>query len=221
VLGCAGRQESFAFCRFLVLDVPQYAISLCAPNQGSTAGHLSFSIHGRKRKRALRPGWSFRFLPEPGVSSIPSNRSSRRPKGPVSLGHGGYELSSLFSPSRYSKLLLLEGRTARSSTMPRGPESPCCWQKIQRSAQLRPILLGISGIPRPISPHLSAFLRLFSATWLLQQRLRHAAVLLRESNARVSEVASKLGYSEIYLFSRQFRQMFGASPKKYRRTTSR
>jgi len=54
-------------------------------------------------------------------------------------------------------------------------------------------------------------------TWLLQQRLRHAAVLLRESSSRVSDIAYKLGYTEAYLFSRQFRQFFGTSPKQWRK----
>ena len=55
-------------------------------------------------------------------------------------------------------------------------------------------------------------------TWLLRQRLAHAAVLLRESTRRISEIAEQLGYAELYLFSRQFRQVYGASPRQWRKS---
>jgi AraC-like DNA-binding protein len=55
-------------------------------------------------------------------------------------------------------------------------------------------------------------------TWLLRQRLAHAAVLLRESTRRISEIAERLGYSELYLFSRQFRQVYGVSPRQWRKS---
>jgi len=53
-------------------------------------------------------------------------------------------------------------------------------------------------------------------TWLLKQRLRHAAAMLREPGVRVSEVAEAHGYADLYLFSRQFRKEFGLSPTEWR-----
>ncbi len=56
--------------------------------------------------------------------------------------------------------------------------------------------------------------------WLLKQRLQHAADLLLDSEWRISEVATRLGYPDLYLFSRQFRKEFGRSPREWRRYRS-
>ncbi len=53
-------------------------------------------------------------------------------------------------------------------------------------------------------------------TWLMEERIRHAAMLLVESQLNVSEVAHELGYKDVYLFSRQFKQVIGCSPSRYR-----
>jgi AraC-like DNA-binding protein len=52
--------------------------------------------------------------------------------------------------------------------------------------------------------------------WILQERLRHAAVLLDESAIRVSEVVERLGYENPHLFSRQFKAFHGLSPRAWR-----
>jgi AraC-like DNA-binding protein len=64
------------------------------------------------------------------------------------------------------------------------------------------------------------FVRTFGTsarTWLKRERIRHAAQQLVESNLNVTEVAYQFGYKDIYLFSRQFRQVIGCSPSHYRR----
>jgi len=53
-------------------------------------------------------------------------------------------------------------------------------------------------------------------SWIVQQRVRHAALLLTESSLSISEIADRLGFSNPYLFSRQFRQTMGKSPRAYR-----
>lgn len=69
------------------------------------------------------------------------------------------------------------------------------------------------------------FSRLFRNTfdtspkqWLVKQRLRAAAGLLAESDSRISEVAERLGYGDLYLFSRQFRAEFGVSATEWRQS---
>ncbi|MGB0372837.1 MAG: helix-turn-helix domain-containing protein [Opitutales bacterium] len=47
-------------------------------------------------------------------------------------------------------------------------------------------------------------------------RLKKAAVLLRESDLRVTEIAFEVGFSESAHFSRMFKQFFGSSPSEYR-----
>ena len=55
-------------------------------------------------------------------------------------------------------------------------------------------------------------------SWLLKQRLHHAAALLQESKIRISELAARLGYVDVYLFSHQFRKEFGISPRAWRQS---
>jgi AraC-like DNA-binding protein len=60
------------------------------------------------------------------------------------------------------------------------------------------------------------FRRTFSVSprrWLLNERIRLAAVLLAKPGLSVSEVAYRFGYRDVYLFSRQFKRVFGLSPK--------
>lgn len=52
--------------------------------------------------------------------------------------------------------------------------------------------------------------------WLVLERVRRAAIMLSESDLSVSQVAYSLGYSDVYLFSRQFKMALGRSPNSYR-----
>ena len=54
--------------------------------------------------------------------------------------------------------------------------------------------------------------------WLLEQRVRHAAQHLLETERRVGEVAGDFGYTDVFLFSRQFKAVMGVSPARHRRT---
>jgi len=53
--------------------------------------------------------------------------------------------------------------------------------------------------------------------WLMEQRVRMAAIRLEESQRNVSEVADEFGYPDVFLFSRQFKIVLGMSPGHYRR----
>lgn len=52
--------------------------------------------------------------------------------------------------------------------------------------------------------------------WLTEERIRLAAVRLQESDRSISEIAIELGYEDVFLFSRQFKAVFGVSPSHYR-----
>lgn len=52
--------------------------------------------------------------------------------------------------------------------------------------------------------------------WLIQQRIRAAARRLAESDRSVGEVATEFGFTSLYFFSRQFRQVMKASPREWR-----
>jgi AraC-like DNA-binding protein len=53
-------------------------------------------------------------------------------------------------------------------------------------------------------------------TWLKEQRLEAARVLLRTSTLKVGAVAERLGWNSAQLFSRQYRARFGVSPGRDR-----
>lgn len=52
--------------------------------------------------------------------------------------------------------------------------------------------------------------------YALRARLERARHLLEETDMPVGQVAAALGYDDVYLFSRQFRRRYGASPKHFR-----
>ncbi len=53
--------------------------------------------------------------------------------------------------------------------------------------------------------------------WLHQERLRAAGEMLVESEATISEIADRFGFTDLFQFSRQFRKAMGVSPTAYRR----
>ena len=57
--------------------------------------------------------------------------------------------------------------------------------------------------------------RLFE--YISRLRLREAAYILRTTGLNIGEVASKVGYNDIYFFSRIFKTYMGYSPKEYRK----
>lgn len=52
--------------------------------------------------------------------------------------------------------------------------------------------------------------------WLVQRRIRQAAVRLDEGPDSITEVAKDFGYPDAFLFSRQFKAVMGMSPRTYR-----
>lgn len=52
-------------------------------------------------------------------------------------------------------------------------------------------------------------------SWITQHRMREAALLLRTTNLRIGEVATRVGYADGLYFSRVFRRTFGVPPRQY------
>ena len=53
-------------------------------------------------------------------------------------------------------------------------------------------------------------------SWLTQERMRRAALLLAESNLSITEIATTVGYDDIYVFSKLFKKYNAKSPRHYR-----
>lgn len=54
-------------------------------------------------------------------------------------------------------------------------------------------------------------------TKLLYERIQVAAVTLLETQKSITQIAGDLGYTDIYLFSCQFKQITGYSPREFRK----
>lgn len=54
--------------------------------------------------------------------------------------------------------------------------------------------------------------------WLVAQRIQHAAAAMVNSTRSISQIATDFGYDDIFLFSRQFKQVMGVGPMAYRQT---
>ena len=53
-------------------------------------------------------------------------------------------------------------------------------------------------------------------TYVTQQRMRRAAILLEETDLAVAQVGRAVGFDDPYHFSRRFRALVGTSPSAYR-----
>jgi len=80
-----------------------------------------------------------------------------------------------------------------------------------------------SELAAALNLSLGYFSRLFKATyhvipraWLVAERLRLASLELVETSKGVAQLAAELGYRNPFLFSRQFSQHFGCSPRAFR-----
>ncbi len=73
-----------------------------------------------------------------------------------------------------------------------------------------------------------SFIRAFQAAtgaspiaYLIQLRINRATELLRESDAAVTDIAFRVGFSDSNYFTRQFRKLTGISPRTYRQQRPR
>ncbi|AWW43134.1 hypothetical protein DN051_41715 (plasmid) [Streptomyces cadmiisoli] len=52
--------------------------------------------------------------------------------------------------------------------------------------------------------------------WIVRRRIQRAALLLDQADRSVAQVAAALGYTDSFLFSRQFKAVMGVAPQNYR-----
>ncbi len=84
--------------------------------------------------------------------------------------------------------------------------------------------LGLETLAAQLGLSYSHFRRLFKThtgfsprQYALQEVHRQAALLLANTRRPVGQIAEDLGYNSVYFFSRQFSQMAGISPLRYRK----
>lgn len=57
--------------------------------------------------------------------------------------------------------------------------------------------------------------------FVIDVRMRHARMLLTESDNSIGWIAEQLGYRDLFFFSRQFKQLHGCSPSAFRQKGNR
>lgn len=85
--------------------------------------------------------------------------------------------------------------------------------------------ISLPQLARRAGLSVNQFLRVFQKfhactpmQYLLRCRLEHACVLLSDERLRITQVAYESGFQDSNYFTRQFRQVYGKSPRQYRQT---
>lgn len=85
--------------------------------------------------------------------------------------------------------------------------------------------LQLAEVANRVSMNYSYFSKLFKertgltfTAYLIKVRMEEAHKLLKDPSARINEISEKVGYGNLYHFSRAFKNYYGVSPKEYRKT---
>ncbi|MDG0809843.1 helix-turn-helix domain-containing protein [Cohnella rhizosphaerae] len=85
--------------------------------------------------------------------------------------------------------------------------------------------IQLAEMANRVSMNYSYFSRLFKertgltfTAYLIKVRMEEARKLLQDPTLRINEVSDRVGYGNLYHFSRAFKNYFGMSPKEYRRS---
>lgn len=181
-----------------------------------TLYHVRFRLYERRPSgipyRLIENAWEFRPYMEQIVDEIQSPGPYRVPR-----------LRGLFT-------LLLSSVFRRQAAVRDRGERWAVLSERQRRTIAQYIRERISQRPTPAD--LAAELRLSHdyftrifrhsfgvspRTWFMRERIRNASMALMESRQSVKEIAFEHGYDDVYLFSRQFKQVIGTGPRAFRR----
>jgi AraC-like DNA-binding protein len=141
------------------------------------------------------------------------------------------ELFDFFTSPRFSQprsvhmlegllLLLSEQRTLAETPAPRVAATDAWCREIEKDPA-RPHLAQKQADAMGLS--LSGFRKTFHALtglaphqFILRSRMEKAATLLKNQKRTVGEVGSRVGFPDLYGFSRHFKKHFGLSPRQWR-----
>lgn len=91
--------------------------------------------------------------------------------------------------------------------------------------QGNPVLEDIACAIDTDREHLSAYvhqhLHTSVVSWSSELRLRRCAVLIRDGDRQVKDIALTCGYNDLATFSRAFKRLYGVSPSEYRKKESK
>lgn len=197
----------------------QHQFWLPRKDQPVTLYHLRFRLGdsrgdlGLKQRYLLRPDvWELRSLMEQLIDELRAALPYRAQRARGLL-------------TAVCAAVLRERRPAARKGMTfNGAQRRILWRYVRDHLADRP---ASADLARQLRLSTDYFTRMFRRTfgtapriWLMQERIRQGADLLRESTLNVSEIADRLGYDELALFSRQFKQVMGDGPLNYRRRSN-
>lgn len=186
--------------------------------------HLTFSVRRDDREWTLRDPLLIKNAPDvrlPFQSLVEE----------IQLGEAGRNPSTYRSHRLLALALLLFTAVFEQSTRAGDPirrfTHSQCRQLQERAVDATAQRLTPAQLGRELGWSPRYFTRLFRNTfgcpprvWLMRQRILRAAEMIADSERTFSEIAEGLGYPDLFLFSRQFKQVMGESPRAYRHRLS-
>jgi AraC-like DNA-binding protein len=177
-----------------------------------TLYHIRFRLYERGpqglRYKLLHNAWELRPYMEQIVDEIQT-------PGPHSLQHLRALITLLFSS------LLRMGAQVSGERVLSNSQRQAVAQYVRNHLTERPTPAGLAVELRLSHDYLTRiFRRTFGVaprTWFMRERIRLASMALAESPLSVKEIAYQHGYDDVYLFSRQFKQVIGVSPRAFRK----
>ncbi len=196
-----------------------------SPGQRVSAAHYS----GRRITRFAAHFWPTQGgVDVPGGLPFPILGREIAETGPLERSIEAIMRQAFAAPGQNAlleaRLLLLLRRVCGEREAPlRGALNPAIAAAV-RLIREDPAGMGpVDALARRVGMSRSHFDREFSRQvgqppkrFLLGCRMAEARRLLESTDLRVGEIAERLGYADIYFFSRQFKASFGTSPLGYR-----
>ena len=120
--------------------------------------------------------------------------------------------------------LLLESMHFEKSLPPADPVNDLLMQSVERIRRNPAAAYTVSEMAAATRLSSAQFTRRFKSItgltpnrFILEERLGWAESYLRETDMNIQEIASRLGYGDVYFFSRQFRRFRGVPPTALRK----
>lgn len=213
------REGSILFRRPGVKDYYEWA-----PDQRTVHAFVHFDLEARRRIQAASPA-------VPALREMPPNDIFRPLFGYL------LSLNDLPEPSR-SELMLpaldlmfrsyisgeVKVKSRPAAQMPEAVERAIGMiranvaQSPPDPLQLKQLSEAAHTTPENLCRQFKKFLRLGPLEYAKLARLDRAASQLRRTTASLKEVALSTGFYDAYHFSRSFKQVYGMSPKEFRKT---
>ena len=180
------------------------------PNHPLLVIHIHFDPSGHFPLEFHRRLTNLGFLREILTRSVFSHREGHRDAAVVWLEAALCEIQS--QEHLGSRTGVEDGRAVAIDTICRRIyEDPSAAYRVEKLAR------AVSLSPDHFSRLFRKLKGITPREFILRARIESAQDLLRSSNHSIGRIAEILGYSDVYFFSRQFKEKVGVSPSEFRK----